>query len=78
MRKWFLQHDGLTATAMVLVVMLVFLFTPFQIKPAVTTQFPNRVQEVLPSVVHIKCDHWQGSGVALTEDIVVTARHVID
>ncbi len=46
--------------------------------PAVTTQFPNRIQEVLPSVVHIRCDRWQGSGVAITEDIVVTARHVID
>ncbi len=46
--------------------------------PAVTTQFPNRVQEVLPSVVHIKCGRWQGSGVAITKDIVVTARHVID
>ncbi len=46
--------------------------------PTVTTQFPNRVQEVLPSVVHIKCDRWQGSGVAITEDIIVTARHVID
>jgi len=47
-------------------------------KPAVTTQFPNRIQEVLPSVVHIMCDKWQGSGVAITEDIVVTARHVVD
>ena len=46
--------------------------------PAVTVQFPNRIQEVLPSVVHIRCDRWQGSGVAITEDIVVTARHVID
>ena len=51
---------------------------PRENKPAVTTQFPNRVQEVLPSVVHIMCDRWQGSGVVLTEDIVVTARHVID
>ncbi|MEE8207656.1 MAG: serine protease [Nitrosomonadaceae bacterium] len=47
-------------------------------KPAVTTQFPNKVQEVLPSVVHIMCDRWQGSGVAITKDIIVTARHVID
>ena len=47
-------------------------------KPAVTVQFPNRIQEVLPSVVHVMCDQWQGSGVALTEDIVVTARHVVD
>jgi len=50
----------------------------FKKTPAVTVQFPNRVQEVLPSVVHIKCDRWQGSGVALSENIVVTARHVID
>ena len=47
-------------------------------QPAVTTQFPNRIQEVLPSVVHIMCDRWQASGVAISEDIVVTARHVID
>ncbi len=46
--------------------------------PAVTTQFPNQIQEVLPSVVHIQCDRWYGSGVALTKDIVVTARHVVD
>ena len=46
--------------------------------PAVTTQFPNRIQEVLPSVVHIQCDRWSGSGVALTDDIIVTARHVVD
>lgn len=47
-------------------------------KPAVTTGFPDTIQNVLPSVVHIMCDKWQGSGVALTEDIVVTARHVMD
>ncbi len=46
--------------------------------PAVTTQFPNRIQEVLPSVVHIMCDRWRGSGVAITEDIIITARHVVD
>ena len=51
---------------------------PLVKSPAVTTQFPNRIQEVLPSVVHIMCDRWQGSGVAVTEDIVVTARHVVD
>lgn len=47
-------------------------------KPAVTMNFPNKIQEVIPSVVHIMCNRWQGSGVALTEDIVATARHVID
>lgn len=51
---------------------------PTQKKPAVTTQFPNKIQEVLPSTVHIMCDRWQGSGVALTEDIVATARHVVN
>ena len=63
-----------------LATLLVFggvLFLPVS-QPAVTTQFPNRIQEVLPSVVHIMCDRWQASGVVLTEDIVVTARHVID
>ena len=48
------------------------------IRPAVTTQFPNKIQEVLPSTVHIMCDRWQGSGVAISENIVVTARHVVD
>lgn len=67
-----------------LILLLVVGFTSTMIimdfgkSPAVTTQFPNRIQEVLPSVVHIRCDRWQGSGVAITEDIVVTARHVID
>jgi S1-C subfamily serine protease len=47
-------------------------------KPAVTTGFPDTIQRVLPSVVHIKCDQWQGSGVVIAKDIIVTARHVID
>lgn len=56
-----------------------FVLIPNLVKsPTITTQFPNRIQEVLPSVVHIQCDRWQGSGVAITEDIVVTARHVVD
>ncbi|KKN55882.1 hypothetical protein LCGC14_0577730 [marine sediment metagenome] len=39
---------------------------------------PDMIQEVMPSAVHIMCDQWQGSGVALTPDIVATARHVVD
>ena len=39
---------------------------------------PDVIQKVMPSAVHIMCDQWQGSGVAITEDIIVTARHVID
>lgn len=52
--------------------------TVFTARPAVTTQFPNKIREVLPSAVHIMCDQWQGSGVAITPDIIVTARHVVD
>lgn len=43
-----------------------------------TEQFTNKIQEVLPSAVHIMCNRWQGSGVAITKDIIVTARHVVD
>ena len=63
---------------MVVVIFTVPYIFPLQDKPAVTTQFPNKVQEVLPSTVHVICDQWQGSGVAITEDIIVTARHVVD
>lgn len=66
------------ATVACLIAFISIFFIPIGKRPAVTTQFPNRIQEVLPSVVHIMCDRWQGSGVALTEDIVVTARHVVD
>ncbi len=40
--------------------------------------FPDVIQEVIPSAVHIMCDKWQGSGVVLTDDIIETARHVVD
>ena len=62
-----------------LTILLIGVWVPVLLpRPAVTVQFPNRVQEVLPSVVHIMCDRWQGSGVAISKDIVVTARHVVD
>ncbi len=75
-RLWLLKF--LLALTLLLVALPLAVDKYFADKPAVTTQFPNRVQEVLPSVVHIMCDRWQGSGVAVTEDIVVTARHVVD
>lgn len=50
---------------------------PKENKPAVTTGFPETIQNVLPSVVHVACNRWQGSGVALTKDIIATARHVV-
>lgn len=66
------------ATICCLIVLIGLFVLPITDKPAVTTQFPNRIQEVLPSVVHIMCDQWQASGVAITKDIIVTARHVVD
>ena len=47
-------------------------------RPAVTTNFPHKIQKVLPSTVHVMAQRWQGSGVAITKDIIVTARHVVD
>lgn len=44
--------------------------------PAVTTRFPATIEKVMPSVVHVMCGRWQGSGVAITKDILMTARHV--
>lgn len=78
MRKWILR-TGLALWLMCSLVTLCLSFKNEKVSlPAITTQFPNRIQEVLPSVVHVMCDRWQGSGVALTEDIIVTARHVVD
>lgn len=41
---------------------------------------PNKIQETIGSVVQIKniTQGWQGSGVAWSEDIIVTARHVVE
>lgn len=67
--------------AMLVILIVSLQFVPqlsLRNKPAVTARFPETIQKVLPSVVHIMCDRWQGSGVAISEDIVVTARHIID
>lgn len=40
--------------------------------------FPDTIQRVMPSVVHVMCPQWQGSGFAITKDIICTARHVVD
>ena len=77
-KKWILLSFILVFATIVIGSGVVFPLIMFHQRPAVTTQFPNRVQEVLPSVVHIMCDRWQASGVAISDDIVVTARHVID
>lgn len=78
-RGWF--RFTIITFALVLVTSVGVMVTPnFDIggKPAVTTRFPDTIQRVLPSVVHVMCTQWQGSGVALTEDIIATARHVVD
>jgi S1-C subfamily serine protease len=38
------------------------------------------VPKVMPSVVHIRnnTQDWEGSGVAISEDIILTARHVVE
>lgn len=70
------RKDFLTLGVITIIASLIFVFP--KNKPAVTTVFPDTIQKVLPSVVHITCDRWQGSGVAITKNIVVTARHVVD
>ncbi len=76
--KWIKLKFVLVFATIVIGSGVIFPLIMFHQRPAVTTQFPNRVQEVLPSVVHIMCDRWQASGVAISDDIVVTARHVVD
>ena len=50
---------------------------PYAPKMVHQVNLPDVIQEAMPSAVHIMCDQWQGSGVALTEGIVATARHVV-
>ena len=77
MKSW---KQNLIGILVLLIISAGTIVTMFHVvsTPAVTTNFPNKIQEVLPNTVHIMCDRWQGSGVAITKDIVVTARHVID
>lgn len=41
---------------------------------------PSRIKQVINSVVHVvnETQGWQGSGVAVTKDIILTARHVVE
>lgn len=43
-------------------------------------ELPDVIDRVMPSVVHIYHEdgQWQGSGVAIAPDIIVTARHVVE
>lgn len=72
------RKDFLTLGVVIIIASLIFVFP--KNKPAVTTGFPETIQRVLPSVVHIgnKIQGWQGSGVVITEDLILTARHVVE
>lgn len=41
---------------------------------------PDRIEQVSKSVVHIanETQKWQGSGIAISPDIIITARHVVE
>jgi len=50
-------------------------------KPAPVVQepnFPERVQESLKGVVHIRCPQWQGSGFVIGPRLIATARHCVE
>lgn len=84
MIKWIERHDGCVAILMVLVVILVFSFIPT----------PHLLRNKLPleNVVQIKCialipyydyygrpqDGWQGSGVFIRDNLILTAGHIVD
>jgi len=85
MRKWMLRHDGCVAIFMVLVVISVFLFIP--------APHSLRSMLPLENVVQIKCDveyevyyeyydmpytGWQGSGVFIRDNLILTAGHIVD
>lgn len=82
MRKWMERHDGCIALLMVLVVILIFSFIP---EPQLLRMIP------LDNVVQIKCEveyysyydeyyptGWQGSGVFIRDNLILTAGHIVD
>lgn len=53
---------------------------PKMVNIAAESGLETLIEKVLPSVVHVQNDTmgWQGSGVAITKDIILTARHVTE
>jgi S1-C subfamily serine protease len=78
MRKWLVTLMIASLLSMFVLALGYNLVDSAMVKNIPTTSLSGVIQDVMPSVVHIMCDRWQGSGVALTENIVVTARHVVD
>lgn len=85
MREWLLRHDGCIAILMVIVVILAFSFIPAP--HLLGRQLP------LGNVVQIKCEvdyntyynyydkfrsGWQGSGVFIRDNLILTAGHIVD
>lgn len=68
----------------VVILAVVFVLTAPRILPVqrdnLRNNLPDTIQEVMPSVVHIvnKIQGWQGSGVAISKNIILTARHVVE
>jgi len=46
-------------------------------KPPVAT-IVSEAPKVIDGVVHVMCPEWQGSGFAVSEHLIVTARHVVE
>lgn len=78
------RENILISIAIMLLMFTALLYCyPMQIEQPVPQQkitLPDRVEQVSDSVVHIKNETqgWQGSGVAITGDIILTARHVVE
>jgi len=55
-------------------------YKPAAIIPPQQISLPDRVEQVSDSVVHIvnETQGWQGSGVAISPNIIMTARHVVE
>lgn len=71
---------GLLAIAVGIFGVALWLSAPGILNRVAERGFEQVVDDVMPSVVHVTNEsmRWQGSGVALTEDIVLTARHVAE
>jgi len=77
LRTWIVP---VTIVAISILVTYGILATPKMVNMAAERGLETIVEEVMPSVVHVVNDsmRWQGSGVALTKDIILTARHVVE
>lgn len=75
MRKWFITLMAVSFVGMWASLLGYKAVDRIQNTPV--TSLPDVIQDVIPSVVHVQAERWQGSGVAITEDIIVTARHVV-